>query len=61
MALAATLGAGALTGCESKSGVAAFVGSTSIQTSELSSHVDRGVQTLSAIGVQAAPNDVQSA
>jgi hypothetical protein len=61
VALAATLGAGALTGCESKSGVAAFVGSTSIETSELSSHVDRGVQTLSAIGVQASPNDVQSA
>jgi hypothetical protein len=61
VALAATLGAGALTGCESKSGVAAFVGSTSIQTSELSGYVNRGVQTLSAIGVQAAPNDVQSA
>jgi hypothetical protein len=42
LALAAALGTVALTGCEAKAGVAGFVGSTPIQTSQLSSYVDRG-------------------
>ncbi len=61
VALAATLGAGTLTGCESKSGVAAFVGSTSIATSDLTGYVDRGLQALSGTGVQAQRADVQAA
>jgi hypothetical protein len=50
-----------LTGCESKSGVAAFVGSTPIATSDLSGFTDRGLQALSRTGVQADRGDVQSA
>ena len=51
VAIAAALGSTALTGCESKTGVAAFVGNSPIATSELAGYVDRGAKA--AAGAQA--------
>jgi hypothetical protein len=59
LALTATLGAGSLTACETKSGVAGFVGSTPIATSALSGFVERGAQAASQAQANVSRTEIQ--
>lgn len=59
VAVAAALGTTALTGCESKTGVAGFVGKTPIQTSDLSRYVDRGSQAATAAQANISRQEIQ--
>jgi hypothetical protein len=59
VAVAAALGSTALTGCESKTGVASFVGASPIPTSELSAYVDRGAKAALAAKAAVSRQDIQ--
>jgi hypothetical protein len=59
VAVAAALGATALTGCETKAGVAGFVGKSPIETTELSGYVDRGAQAAAAAKASISRQDIQ--
>jgi hypothetical protein len=59
LAVAAALGTVALTGCETKTGVAAFVGTSTVQTSQLGGLVDRGEQAAQAANANVSRQDIQ--
>src|SRR3954451_17861539 len=59
LAMAAAVGSFTLTGCETKPGVASFVGSTPIQTSELSGYVDRGAQAATNAQANISRQEIQ--
>lgn len=59
MAIVAALAATTLSACETKTGVAAFVGSDPIQTSTLSSLVDRGATAAAANGLSVTRPQIQ--
>jgi hypothetical protein len=59
LAITAALGMTALTGCESKTGVAGFVGATPIETSALSGYVDRGATAATRANANVGRPEVQ--
>jgi hypothetical protein len=59
LTLAAALGSMVLSGCETKSGVAGFVGKSPIQTSELSGYVERGVKAAAAARANVSRQEIQ--
>jgi hypothetical protein len=59
VAVAAALGSMTLSGCETKTGVAGFVGKSPIETSLLAGYVDRGAKAAADANANVSRQDVQ--